>query len=149
MPIQVILTQDIETLGQQGETVTVKDGYARNFLIPRSLAIAATRGNLKRAEELKRKRAEQAARELEAAKAFADKLAALPIALAIQVGEDGKAFGAVTAQDIADALKKQGVEVTRKQVELERPIKQTGEFEVKVRLHAELSAPLRITVGKK
>jgi large subunit ribosomal protein L9 len=149
MPTQVILTQDIETLGQQGETVTVKDGYARNFLIPRALAIAATKGNLKRAEELKRKRAEQAAKELEAAKAFAEKLAALQISLSIQVGEDGKAFGAVTAQDIADALKKQGVEVTRKQIELERPLKQLGEFEVKVRLHAELAAPIKITVAKK
>jgi large subunit ribosomal protein L9 len=149
MSTQVILTKDIETLGQQGETVTVKDGYARNFLIPRALAITATKGNLKRAEDLKRKRAEIAARELEAAKAFAEKLAALQITLTIQVGEDGKSFGAVTAQDIADALTKQGVEATRKQIELDRPIKQLGEFEVKVRLHAELSAPLKITVAKK
>jgi large subunit ribosomal protein L9 len=149
MPTHVILTKDIETLGQQGDIVTVKDGYARNYLIPRALALAATKANRKRAEDLKRKRAEQAARELEAAKAFAEKLAKLQITIPLQVGEDGKTFGAVTAQDIADALVKHGVDVTRKQVELERPIKQLGEFEVKVRLHAELSAPLKITVAKR
>jgi large subunit ribosomal protein L9 len=149
MPTQVILTQDIESLGQQGQTVTVKDGYARNFLLPRALAIPATPANLKRAEELKRKRAEQAARQLEAAKAVAEKIAALQLRLVLQVGQDGKTFGSITAQEIADALKKQNIEVSRKQIELERPLKQLGDFELKIRLHPDLCVPLKISVTPK
>jgi large subunit ribosomal protein L9 len=149
MPIQVILTKDIEALGMQGETVAVKDGYARNFLIPRGLAIPATTGNLKRAEDLKRKRAEKASKELDAAKSVAEKLAALQVTLPIQMGEDGKAFGAVTAQDIVAALKAQGMEVDRRAVQLEHPLKQLGEVEVKIKLHHDLIAPLKVTVTKK
>jgi len=146
--MQIILTKDVEKLGIQGDTVSVAEGYARNFLIPRGLAIPATPANLKRAVELKRRRAEQAAKELAAARARAEEIGALRCAIPLKIGEDQKAFGAVTTHDIVEALKTHGIEVDHRKVLLEHPIKRLGEFEVKIELHPEVIALLKVSVTK-
>jgi large subunit ribosomal protein L9 len=103
---------------------------------------------VKRAEELKRKRAEQAAKELEASKNLADKLGKTECVIPMKVGEEGKAFGAVTAQDIVLALKAKGIDVDRRAVQLDQPIKHLGEFEVKIKLHADVIVPVKVSVTK-
>jgi large subunit ribosomal protein L9 len=144
--IEVILREDVAALGRAGELVRVKPGYARNFLLPKGLAFEATEGNKKRIAAETRARATRRDAERSEAERLAAALAGLPITIRAKAGEEGKLFGSVTAQDVADALAAQGQSIDRRRVELEHPIKALGEHVVPVRLHPDVHADLRVTV---
>jgi len=143
---EIILQEDIENLGSAGDVVDVKPGYARNFLIPRGLARRATEGNLKRIEEERRRREHAASRELQEAEGLASELEGLSLSFSVRAGEEGKLFGSVTAQDIADRLAEQGFEVDRRTLQLEEPIKELGVYRVSVDLHSEVQPEIKIWV---
>ena len=144
--IEVILREDIKTLGRAGEMVRVKPGYARNYLLPQGLAYEATEGNKKRiAAETRVRTARNQAERVEAER-FAATLSEVSLTLAGKAGEEGKLFGSITSQDIADALARQGYTVDRRKIELEHPIKTIGAHSVAVRLHPEVNAELRVSV---
>jgi large subunit ribosomal protein L9 len=144
--MKIILLEDVTKVGRRGEVRDVSDGYARNFLIPKKLALGATAGNLKNLEHIKK----QANAKADRAKAEADAVRAQIEALAYeerrQASEEGKLFGSVTSQDLVDFLGKHGVKVERRRVHLDEPIKTLGETSVPVRLHAEVTAQLRVSV---
>ena len=146
--MDVILREDVEKLGRAGEVVTVKDGYARNFLLPRGLAYLATDGNRRRLDEEHRQRDRRAAAEVSGARGVAAKLEAVSLSFTMKAGEGDKLFGSVTAGDIAERLKAEGLPVDRKAVELEEPIKALGVYKVPIRLHAEVKPEIRVWVVK-
>jgi large subunit ribosomal protein L9 len=144
--MKIILLEDVSKVGRRGEVRDVSDGYARNFLIPKKLALGATAGNLKNLDHIKT----QANAKADRAKADADGVRAQIEALAYeerrQASEEGKLFGSVTSQDLVDFLDKHGVKVERRRVQLDEPIKTLGETSVPVRLHADVTAQLRVSV---
>lgn len=142
----VILREDVKSLGKAGELVRVKPGYARNFLLPRGLAFEATEGNKKRIAAETRARGARDQAERAEAERFAATLGATALTLKGKAGEEGKLFGSITAQDIADALAAQGHQVDRRRIELEHPIKTVGHHTVAVRLHSEVHAEVRVSV---
>jgi large subunit ribosomal protein L9 len=144
--MELILREDVNSLGKAGELVRVKPGYARNFLLPRGLAYEATEGNKKRIAGETRARAARHASEKAAAEAAAAKLSALTLTLSGKAGDEGRLFGSVTAQDVADALARAGHPVDRRRIELEHPIKTLGPHTVAVRLHSDVHAEVRLTV---
>ena len=144
--MKVILTEEIRGLGTRGDVVTVKDGYARNFLLPKNLAREATAGNLKQIEHERRKWALLAQQERDAAQKAADKVKGTKIRIEKRVGEQGHLFGSVTANEIADALLEKGIEVDKRRIELEHAIKSAGVHEVEVRLHREVTAKISVEV---
>ena len=144
--IEVILREDVKALGKAGELVRVKPGYARNFLLPHGLAYEATEGNKKRIAAETRARAARGQAERGEAERFGAALGGLSLTLAGKAGEEGKLFGSITAQDIADALARAGHTVDRRRIELEHPIKSVGLHTVSVRLHPDVNAELRVSV---
>lgn len=144
--IEVILREDVKTLGRAGELVRVKPGYARNFLLPRGLAYEATEGNRKRIAAETRARTTRGQAEQAEAQRFAASLGAVSLTLSSKAGDEGRLFGSITAQDIADALARQGHEVDRRRIELEHPIKSLGDHTVSVRLHPEVHAEVRVSI---
>jgi large subunit ribosomal protein L9 len=147
---EVILTAHIPSLGAEADVVKVRRGYARNFLIPRGMAHEVTPATLRMTNSLKARRAEREAKELNEANDTAKRLGKLKLSFVLETGESGKAFGAITAKDIADRVKAEsGTEIDRHAIVLERPIKETGDFTVDVRLHPEVHAALKLTVSSK
>ena len=146
MSTQIILTATVENLGAVGETVTVADGYARNFLFPHKLAMPATAANLKRIDALHKKREAETAAALAAAQELVGQLTKQSFTITASVGADEKLYGAVTATDIAAALQKEGLAIDRKQIALEHPIRTAGVFDVDVKLHPEVSTKVKIWV---
>lgn len=147
---EVILISHIPNLGAEADVVKVRRGYARNFLIPRGMAHEVTPATLRMTNSLKARRAEREARELNEASELGRRLGKLKLAFVLETGEAGKAFGAITAKDIADRLKAEvGQEIDRHRIVLERPIKETGEISVEVRLHPEVHATLKLNVSSK
>src|SRR5665213_2681646 len=145
MPVEVILKTKIEGLGSEADIVSVKPGYARNFLIPKDFAAPATK---RQVEELRRKRAEREAGEMNEAQELAGKLGKLKLVFILEAGEgQEKSFGSVTNLDIATKLKEAGYEVDRKKIDLPKPIKDLGEHEVTLKLGSEIQATLHITVN--
>ena len=144
--IEVILREDVNTLGRAGEMVRVKPGYARNYLLPQGLAYEATEGNKKRIAAETRARATRNEAERTEAQQLAATLTGVKLDLTGKAGEEGKLFGSITTQDIADALARQGHTVDKRRIELEHPIKTVGEHMVKVRVHPEVHAELRVSV---
>ena len=147
--IKVLLKNDVPSLGSGGEIVRVRPGFARNFLLPRGLAVPATAGNLARVEDLKRQVASQAKQELEQANAAAAQIASASVSIARAIGDEGKMYGSVTTKDIEDAFAAAGVKLDRKKIALAEPIKTLGSFEVPIKLHANVTATLKVTVTKK
>jgi len=146
--MDVILRQAIENLGNPGDVVTVKPGYARNYLLPRGLAYEATPGNLKRiAAERQRLEAAESTRR-DAAKDIAKRIEEVSLTFSARVGEEGKLFGSITASDIAHQLEAQGIQVEKRQVDLHDPIKSLGVFRVPIRLHADVHPEVRVWVIK-
>jgi large subunit ribosomal protein L9 len=145
--MKVILQENIDTLGQIGDIVKVAPGYARNYLLPKGLAIEATEKNAKALEHAKRQLAYKKNKALEAAKQLAAKLEAVNVALTHQAGDEGKLFGSVTTMEIAAFLKEQGLEIDRKKMMLAEPIKQLGEYTVPVKIHPEVTANLKVRVA--
>ncbi len=144
--IEVILREDIKTLGKAGEMVRVKPGYARNYLLPHGLAYEATEGNKKRIAAETRAQTVRLQSERAGAEREAATLAGVQLRLAGKAGEEGKLFGSITAQDIAEELGRQGHQVDRRRIELEHPIKTLGEHSVSVRLHPDVHAEVRVSV---
>lgn len=144
--MKVILLDDVSKLGRRGEVREVADGYARNFLIPRKLALTATAGNLRNLQHIKTQQEAKADRIRGAADEVRQRIEALVLEECRQASEEGKLFGSVTAQDVVDFLGRNGVDVERRRVLLEEPIKTLGETEVPVRLHPEVTAQLKVNV---
>jgi large subunit ribosomal protein L9 len=144
--IEVILREDVKTLGRAGEMVRVKPGYARNYLLPQGLAYEATEGNKKRIAGETRARASRDQAERTEAQRLATTLSGVKLNLTGKAGEEGKLFGSITSQDVADALAREGHTVDKRRIELEHPIKSVGEHAVTVRLHPEVHAELRVSV---
>ena len=147
--IKVLLKNDVASLGSGGEVVRVRPGFARNFLLPRGLAVPATAGNLARVEDLKRQVASQTKQELEQATTAAAQIAGASVSIQRAVGDEGKMYGSVTTKDIEDAFAAAGVKLDRKKIVLADPIKSLGTFEVPIKLHASVTATLKVTVTKK
>jgi large subunit ribosomal protein L9 len=145
--MEVILREDIKTLGKAGELVRVKPGYARNFLLPRGLAYEATEGNKKRIAAEGKARSVRMASERTEAEQAAAVLGGLTLALTAKAGEGDRLFGSITAQDIADALAARGHQVDKRKIEMEHPIKQLGTHAVSIRLHPEVHAAVTVTVA--
>jgi len=147
---EVILTAHIPNLGAEADVVKVRRGYARNFLIPRGMAHEVTPASLRMTNSLQARRAEREAVELNEANDLAKRLGKLKLSFVLETGESGKAFGAITAKDIADRVKAEsGQEIDRHRIALERPIKETGDFTVNVRLPSDVQAGLKLTVTAK
>lgn len=143
---ELLLLQPVENLGNEGDTITVKAGYARNFLLPRGIAIPVTRANRKQIEALKDRSEKRRAAELESARAVAAKLEPMNITFAVQTGPGGKMFGAVTAQDLLARIAEQGVELEKKQVNLYTPVKSLGKHTTRIRLHPEVALDFEFEV---
>jgi large subunit ribosomal protein L9 len=146
--MEVILRDHVEKLGRRGEIVKVADGYARNYLLPRKLALPATDGNKKHVERERKIMETREAQEKSQAEAIATRLAAIDISIARRVGETDQLYGSVTAADITDFLKAKGFEVDRRKLILPEPIKAIGEFDVPLKLHREVTVPLKVKVVK-
>jgi large subunit ribosomal protein L9 len=146
--MEVILRSDVEKLGRRGEIVKVAEGYGRNFLLPRGLALPVTPANKAMIDKERKAWEARMAKEKAECEALAQRLAALRFVAPRKVGENDQLYGSVTAGDVAEFLKAKGIEVDKRKVQLEEPIKRLGEHEVKVRLHPEVVAPLRVLVTK-
>jgi large subunit ribosomal protein L9 len=148
LPIQVVLQREVHNLGESGDVVRVRPGYARNFLYPRSLALPATAGNTARVEEFKRMARGRAEAARKQAQATAEQLSAVSVKITRAVGEENKMYGSVTSKDIESAYADKGITVDRKLMDLPDPIRTLGLTEVKIRLSADVSALLRVEVVK-
>ncbi len=144
--MKVILLDDVAKVGRRGEVREVSEGYARNFLIPKKLALTATPGNLKNLQQIKQQQEAKADRVKGGAEAVQAQIEALVFQVTRQASEEGKLFGSVTSQDVVDFLGSRGVAVERRRVQLEEPIKTLGETSVPIRLHPEVTAQLRVNI---
>jgi len=144
--MKVVLIKDLEGYGVFGDVISVKDGFARNYLIPRGIALPATEGNLKHVRSIISQKARKLQREKEKAQELAKKLEGLVVEITRQVGEKGKHFGSVTPQDIAQVLKEKGFDIDRKKVMLRNPIKDVGIYTVVLKLHPEVSVSIKVVV---
>ncbi len=144
--MKIILRQDHEKLGKIGDVVDVKDGYARNFLIPRNLAYEATKSSLRMLEEEKKQHAKKQVKEHKHAELLAEQLEKTSVTIKMKVGEDDKLFGSVTAQLIADSLAEKGITLDKRAIELEEPIKALGIYDVKARLATGVSGTVKVWV---
>lgn len=147
--MKVILREDVPELGHAGQTIQVKDGYARNFLIPRNLAIFATKANLKAIDEVTKQAKLREKKNRKEAEVVKDKIEKLSLSVAVLVGEEEKLFGSVTTADIADLLKKEGVIVDKRMIVLENPIKVLGVYTIPVKIAKDVEAGLKLWVIKK
>jgi len=144
--MKVFLKEDVKNLGRIGDVVSVTEGYARNFLLPKKFAVEANPKNLKEFEHNKRIIQEKAAKIKDASKAEADKLSALTLKVKAKAGEEDKLFGSVTTMDIAEAFKAEGFEIDKKRILLAEPIKRLGEYTVEVKIHSEVNATVKVQV---
>ncbi len=147
--MKVILRNNVENLGNAGEIVDVKPGYARNYLVPQGLALIATKGNQAVYENEKKQIAARIAKDKVQAEEMAQKLEAASVTIAVSVGEEDKLFGSVTSQDIAENLVSQGLEVDKRKIILEEPIKALGLYTVDVKLHTDVIGKVKVWVVKK
>jgi large subunit ribosomal protein L9 len=146
--MQIILQEDVEKLGNRGELVEVAAGYARNFLLPRKLALEATPGNMKRLEKMRVAFAKKEATEKGAAETLAQALAGVSLTLSRKAGENDQLFGSVTTGDISEALAAQGYNIEKRKIALTDPIKLVGEYEIPLKLHREVTANVKLAVTK-
>lgn len=146
--MQIILQEDVDKLGNRGQVVEVKAGYARNFLLPRKLAIEATAGNMKRLEKMRTAFAKKEAVEQGDAEKLAELLNSVSIEIARKTGENDQLFGSVTSADVAESLAAQGYTIDKRKVVLANPIKQIGEYQVPIKLHREIAGTIKLTVKK-
>jgi len=146
--MQIILQEDVEKLGHRGDVVTVKPGYARNFLLPRKLGIEATSGNMKALERIRTALAKKTATELEAAQKQAELLNGVALRFTRKTGENDQMFGSVTTADVAEGLEAQGFKIDKRQVQLAEPIKVIGERDVTVKVFRDVTASVKVAVSK-
>ncbi len=146
--MEIILREDVQHLGKVGEVVKVKDGYARNYLLPKGLAYPATEANKKRIAYEGERLAKQRAAEKSAAETEATRLAEVHLTFAVKVGEEDKLYGSVTASDIQRKLEELGIHVDKRKIDLPEPIRELGEFNVAIKIHPEVRPEVRVTVVK-
>lgn len=146
--MQIILQEDVDKLGNRGQVVDVADGYARNYLLPRKLALTATPSNLKQLGRMRATFAKREATETESAQQLAEVLAGVSVTLSRKAGENDQLFGSVTASDISDALAAQSVTIDKKKIQLDTPIKLVGEYQVPVKIFREVGATIKVTVQR-
>lgn len=146
--MKIVLTTDIDNLGHVGDMVTVKDGYARNFLIPTGMAVKADPKNLKLLEAQRKAAEARAFREVKTHKSLAARLSSITLTATAQVGEEDRMFGAVTSADIAEMLAAQGLEIDRRIIDLPEPIKALGVYTIPIKLHSEVTAHVKVKVVK-
>jgi large subunit ribosomal protein L9 len=146
--MQIILQEDVEKLGNRGEVVEVKAGYARNYLLPQKLALPANAGNLKRLEKIRATLAKRTASERDEAQTLGNTLAGVTVTLVRKAGENDQLFGSVTSADLADALAAQGHKVDKRRIQLTDPIKLIGESMVNVKLHQDVTAQFKVVVTR-
>jgi len=144
--MEVILKEDIVNVGKIGEVVRVRDGYARNYLLPRGLVLVANKKNLKTFEHQKKIVADQKQKIIRQAQTVGDQLAGVALVITMKAGEEGRLFGSVTNMQIEKALKAKGLNVDRRKIHLEEPIKNVGEYEIPIRLAADLTVSLKLSV---
>ena len=144
--MKVILRQNFEPLGQIGDVIEVKDGYARNYLLPHKIAYTALKGNIRALEEEKQNVAKKTQQEFNAAEKLAAELEKVSITIPVQVGEEDKIFGSVTTQMIVDALKEKNYEVEKRKIEIEETIKTLGIYSVNIKLHKSVSTKIKVWV---
>jgi large subunit ribosomal protein L9 len=147
--IKVILKEDVTGLGKSGEVKQVKDGFARNFLFPRNLALIATGYNLEQIEADAKKKETKNALEKKKAQELAQRLANLSVTIAVEVNEEGKLYGSLTQQDIAKAVSAEGAEIDKKSIALDSPIKELGIYDLDMKLHPEVISKVKVWVVKK
>lgn len=143
---ELLLLTPIEDLGNEGDQVNVKAGYARNYLLPRKLAVPVTRANRKQVEVLQKRRDERLRKELEAATAIKEKIEKVSVAIAVKTGPGGKVFGAVTAQNLIERLADEGIALDKKQVSLYTPAKSLGKHTTRIRLHEDISVDFEFEI---
>jgi large subunit ribosomal protein L9 len=146
--MQIILQEDVEKLGTRGQVVEVKAGYARNFLLPRKLALEASAGNMKLLEKMRAKFAKKEATEKGDAQKLAELLAGVSLELTRKAGENDQLFGSVTSADVSDALAAKGFTIDKRKITLAEPIKVVGEYDVPIKLHREIIASVKLSVKK-
>jgi large subunit ribosomal protein L9 len=144
--MEVILREHVEHLGRRGEIVKVADGYARNYLLPRKLALLATEGNKKQIERERAKLEAREAEEKKVAEAIADRMANLEVVIARKVGETEALYGSVTTADVAEALSAKGFDIDRRKIQLAEPIKKLGDFDLPIKLQREVTASVKVRV---
>jgi large subunit ribosomal protein L9 len=145
--VKLILRESVPSLGEAGELVTVKPGFARNFLLPQGKAILATESRVQELEHKKRVVAAQVAKERKEHESLRDRIQALTLTVQARAGEEGKLFGSVTSAQVAELLAGQGIEIDRRKIVLDEPIKEIGEHEVEIRLHRDLLARVKVVVA--
>ena len=144
--MKIILQEDVKNLGKMGDMVTVAEGYARNFLIPKKLGVEANVRNVKALDHEKRKIEEKAKKVRNDAEGLAERLSRLTLTLGAKAGEEERLFGSITTMDIADALKKEGFEIDRRKILLEEPIKRLGAYTVGIKVHPEVTTQVQVNV---
>lgn len=147
--MKLILIKDVDRLGRIGDLITAKEGYARNFLLPKGLAKEATPQNMKMLEATRKKKALEEAKIVEEAKKLSEKIANLSLTIGSASGEEDKLYGSISNDDIAAALAEQGINIDKKDIILEEPIKKLGVYQAAVKLHPEVKASLRVWIVKK
>ena len=146
--MEILLLKRIESLGMEGDVIKVADGYARNFLIPSKQALKVTNATKKLQEQIKQKRVLKAQAELDEAQALADRIANISLTIPMKVGEEEKLYGSVTSKDIAALIEKEGVQIDRRHIMLEDPIRSLGVYSIKIDLHPEVKGNLKLWVVK-
>jgi large subunit ribosomal protein L9 len=146
--MEVILKEDVAKLGSRGDVVKVAEGFGRNYLLPRKLAIRATAGNKAVIEQMKAAAVRRSAKEKAGAEELAKQFAGLSVSFTRRAGEQDQLFGSVTAGDIADALSKKGFDVDRRKIQVHEPLKSLGEFDVPLKLHKDVTTHLKVIIGK-
>jgi len=145
--VKIVLRDDVENVGRKGDLIEVTDGFARNYLVPRGLAMKATKGVVRQADAMRRSREAREARDRDSAQALADQLTGRRIALRARAGEGGRLFGSITSADVVDAVRKQtGVELDRRKAQLAEPLKELGAVDVPVKLHPDVEVTLTVDV---
>ena len=144
--MKVVLKEDIKNLGKMGQVVDVTDGYARNYLVPRGLAVEANTKNIKSLEHEQRIIQEKAKKIKNSLQDLSNKISAMTLVIKANAGEEGKLFGSVTTMDIAELLQKEGIEIDKKKISLDEPIKRLGSYSVNVKLHPEILTQLKVEV---
>jgi large subunit ribosomal protein L9 len=144
--MKVVLVKSVDRLGKAGEVVTVKDGYARNYLFPQGLAMPSTPGGLARFEQEKKMEAQREIRRTREAEELSNRLALVSVTAAVQAGEDDRLFGSVTAQDVAELLAKEGYDIDKRKILLEEPIKALGVYTIPIKLHKDVTADVKVWV---
>jgi large subunit ribosomal protein L9 len=147
--MKVILKENVDGLGYLGDLLTVADGYARNYLLPRGKAVLADPRSLKSFDHLKRLAAQQTKKELQGLEEFGNKIGAVTLTFPVQTGKDDKLFGSITSKDIAEGLEEQGFEIDRRKIQLPQPLKELGTFSVPIKLHREVVKEISVSVVKK